>query len=64
MDALIEAALAVRKNAHAPFSHFAVGAAKTLTTVRSWRSSGWEMTAVGAVESTCPRCLIQPAAAS
>ena len=27
MDALIEAALAVRKNAHAPFSHFAVGAA-------------------------------------
>jgi cytidine deaminase, homotetrameric len=27
MDALIEAALAVRRNAHAPFSHFAVGAA-------------------------------------
>jgi cytidine deaminase len=27
MDLLIEAALAVRKNAHAPFSHFAVGAA-------------------------------------
>src|SRR5260370_13937004 len=27
MDALLEAALAVRKNAHAPFSHFAVGAA-------------------------------------
>ena len=27
MDELIEAALAVRKNAHAPFSHFAVGAA-------------------------------------
>src|SRR5260370_37592995 len=26
MDALIEAALAGRKNAHAPFSHFAVGA--------------------------------------
>src|SRR5579859_6216106 len=27
MDALIEAALAVRNNAHAPFSHFQVGAA-------------------------------------
>ena len=27
MDALIEAALAARKNAHAPFSHFQVGAA-------------------------------------
>ena len=27
MDALIEAALEVRKNAHAPFSHFQVGAA-------------------------------------
>src|SRR5579859_3544626 len=27
MDALIEAALAVRNNAHAPFSHFRVGAA-------------------------------------
>ncbi len=27
MDALLEAALAVRKNAHAPFSHFSVGAA-------------------------------------
>jgi cytidine deaminase len=27
MDPLIEAALAVRRNAHAPFSHFQVGAA-------------------------------------
>jgi cytidine deaminase len=27
MDALVEAALAARKNAHAPFSHFPVGAA-------------------------------------
>jgi cytidine deaminase len=27
MDALVEAALAVRHNAHAPFSHFQVGAA-------------------------------------
>ncbi len=31
-------------------AHFAVGAAKTLITVRSWWSSGLEMTAVGAVE--------------
>jgi len=31
-------------------AHFAVGAAKTLITVRSWWSSGMEMTAVGAVE--------------
>jgi VIT1/CCC1 family predicted Fe2+/Mn2+ transporter/bacterioferritin (cytochrome b1) len=31
-------------------SHFAVGAAKSLVTVRSWWSSGWEMTVVGAVE--------------
>jgi vacuolar iron transporter family protein len=30
-------------------AHFAVGAAKTLITVRSWWSSGFEMTAVGAV---------------
>src|SRR5271165_3623449 len=27
MDALVEAALSARQNAHAPFSHFAVGAA-------------------------------------
>jgi VIT1/CCC1 family predicted Fe2+/Mn2+ transporter/rubrerythrin len=31
-------------------AHFAVGAAKSLVTVRSWWSSGWEMTVVGAVE--------------
>jgi len=31
-------------------AHFAVGAAKTLVTVRSWWSSGLEMTAVGAIE--------------
>jgi len=31
-------------------AHFAVGAAKSLVTVRSWWSSGAEMTAVGAVE--------------
>jgi len=32
------------------FAHFAVGAAKSLVTVRSWWSSGWEMTMVGAAE--------------
>ena len=31
-------------------AHFAVGAAKSLVTVRSWWSSGAEMTLVGAVE--------------
>jgi VIT1/CCC1 family predicted Fe2+/Mn2+ transporter len=31
-------------------AHFAVGAAKSWITVRSWWSSGFEMTAVGAVE--------------
>jgi predicted membrane protein (TIGR00267 family) len=31
-------------------AHFAVGAAKSLLTVRSWWSSGLEMTLVGAVE--------------
>ncbi len=31
-------------------AHFAVGAAKSLITIRSWWSSGWEMTLVGAVE--------------
>jgi vacuolar iron transporter family protein len=31
-------------------AHFAVGAAKTLVTIRSWWSSGLEMTVVGAVE--------------
>jgi vacuolar iron transporter family protein len=31
-------------------AHFAVGAAKSLVTVRSWWSSGFEMTLVGAVE--------------
>jgi vacuolar iron transporter family protein len=32
------------------FAHFAVGAAKSLITVRSWWASGMEMTLVGAVE--------------
>jgi VIT1/CCC1 family predicted Fe2+/Mn2+ transporter len=31
-------------------AHFAVGAAKSLITVRSWWSSGLEMTIVGALE--------------
>jgi VIT1/CCC1 family predicted Fe2+/Mn2+ transporter len=31
-------------------AHFAVGAAKSLITVRSWWASGLEMTMVGAVE--------------
>jgi VIT1/CCC1 family predicted Fe2+/Mn2+ transporter len=31
-------------------AHFAVGAAKSLITVRSWWGSGFEMTAIGAVE--------------
>jgi VIT1/CCC1 family predicted Fe2+/Mn2+ transporter len=31
-------------------AHFAVGAAKSLITVRSWWSSGMEMTIVGAAE--------------
>jgi VIT1/CCC1 family predicted Fe2+/Mn2+ transporter/rubrerythrin len=31
-------------------AHFAVGAAKSLITVRSWWSSGFEMTMVGAIE--------------
>ncbi len=31
-------------------AHFAVGAAKSLVTIRSWWSSGFEMTFVGAVE--------------
>ena len=31
-------------------AHFAVGAAKTMITVRSWWSSGLEMTLVGALE--------------
>jgi VIT1/CCC1 family predicted Fe2+/Mn2+ transporter/rubrerythrin len=33
-------------------AHFAVGAAKSLVTIRSWWSSGLEMTVVGAVEGT------------
>jgi VIT1/CCC1 family predicted Fe2+/Mn2+ transporter len=31
-------------------AHFAVGAAKSLITIRSWWASGLEMTLVGAVE--------------
>jgi VIT1/CCC1 family predicted Fe2+/Mn2+ transporter len=31
-------------------AHFAVGAAKSLITIRSWWASGLEMTFVGAVE--------------
>jgi VIT1/CCC1 family predicted Fe2+/Mn2+ transporter len=30
-------------------AHFVVGAAKSLITIRSWWSSGFEMTAVGAI---------------
>jgi predicted membrane protein (TIGR00267 family) len=33
-------------------AHFAVGAAKSLVTIRSWWSSGLEMTVVGAIEGT------------
>lgn len=33
-------------------AHFAVGAAKSLVTIRSWWSSGLEMTIVGALEGT------------
>jgi VIT1/CCC1 family predicted Fe2+/Mn2+ transporter len=32
------------------FAHFAVGAAKSLITIRSWWASGLEMTVVGAIE--------------
>jgi predicted membrane protein (TIGR00267 family) len=31
-------------------AHFAVGASKSLITIRSWWSSGLEMTVVGAIE--------------
>jgi VIT1/CCC1 family predicted Fe2+/Mn2+ transporter len=31
-------------------AHFAVGAAKSLITIRSWWASGLEMTAIGAIE--------------
>jgi vacuolar iron transporter family protein len=31
-------------------AHFAVGAAKSLITIRPWWSSGFEMTFVGAME--------------
>jgi vacuolar iron transporter family protein len=31
-------------------AHFAVGAAKSLITIRSWWASGFEMTAIGAIE--------------
>jgi len=31
-------------------AHFSVGAAKSLITIRSWWSSGLEMTLVGAIE--------------
>ena len=31
-------------------AHFAVGAAKSLITVRSWWASGFEMTWIGALE--------------
>jgi VIT1/CCC1 family predicted Fe2+/Mn2+ transporter len=44
MDAVIAAAVVSLA------AHFAVGAAKSLITVRSWWSSGLEMTAVGALE--------------
>ena len=44
LDAVIAAA------AVSLVAHFAIGAAKSLITVRSWWSSGLEMTIVGAVE--------------
>jgi VIT1/CCC1 family predicted Fe2+/Mn2+ transporter len=44
LDAVIAAAIVSLA------AHFAVGAAKSLITVRSWWSSGFEMTVVGAVE--------------
>jgi vacuolar iron transporter family protein len=44
LDAIIAAAVI------SLIAHFAVGAAKSLITVRSWWSSGMEMTIVGAVE--------------
>ncbi|MGB9416761.1 MAG: VIT1/CCC1 transporter family protein [Acidobacteriaceae bacterium] len=31
-------------------AHFVVGATKSLITIRSWWSSGLEMTAIGAIE--------------
>jgi len=31
-------------------AHFAVGAAKSLVTIRSWWASGLEMTVIGAIE--------------
>ena len=43
-DAVITAAIV------SLIAHFAVGAAKSLITARSWWASGFEMTAVGAVE--------------
>ena len=44
IEAVIAAAMISRG------AHFAVGAAKSLPTVRSWWSSGLEMTLVGAAE--------------
>ncbi|HUV70137.1 MAG TPA: VIT1/CCC1 transporter family protein [Terracidiphilus sp.] len=44
LDAVIAAAVI------SLIAHFAVGAAKSLITVRSWWSSGFEMTVVGALE--------------
>ncbi|MFP5236219.1 MAG: VIT1/CCC1 transporter family protein [Acidobacteriota bacterium] len=44
LDAVIAAAII------SLLAHFAVGAAKSLITVRSWWSSGLEMTVVGAIE--------------
>jgi VIT1/CCC1 family predicted Fe2+/Mn2+ transporter len=32
-------------------AHFAVGAAKSLITIRSWWASGFEMTMVGVIEA-------------
>ena len=39
-------------------AHFAVGAAKSLVTVRSWWSSGFEMTLVGAWRGLSPMSLV------
>jgi protein subunit release factor B len=43
-----------RRRHHLAAAHFAVGAAKSLITVRSWWSSGLEMTVVGAWKARSP----------
>ena len=48
-ERLLNLAREVRPNAFAAYSHFLVGAAKSLFTLRSWWSSGLEMTAAGVI---------------